>query len=477
MQVYLYSFKKRENSTAYPLPSEGKLFNVQLKNETSFLTPTLRMSVDNLSTGLFSPAAYNYAFIPYWQRYYYITDWNYTNACWECNLSVDVLASFKGEIGNTSAYIIRSASQYNGQVLDTLYPTTTHCSIEKIDIGSFVYHTRIMEGSFIVGCINNTNSTRVGAITYYALTPSELTSLLVYMFGNGIWNQSNITEISQGLYKSITNPFQYIVSCMWVPFSPNVIGSSTSTTIGVGFWDTGVTGKYLDVMVKEYGFHTNRAIPRHPQIARGDYLDHAPYTSLTAYIPPFGEIPIDTNYLVFGNNNWLYYKLYMDFITGIGNMYISITDGYDIEGAADPYRFMTMRTAQIGVPIQIAQVMSDYATSVQNLSGAMGNAFTWNFAGMFSNIMASYAADMPKVSTQGANGSFIETIEPPYLIIEHKQVVDENLAEFGRPLCNTRTINTLSGFIQCGEDDHSFTATQTETERINRYLKEGFFYE
>lgn len=476
MQVYLFSYKKRENSTAYPLPSEGKLFNVQLKNETSFLTPKLRMSVDNLTSGLFSPAAYNYAFIPYWQRYYYITDWNYTNACWECNLSVDVLASFKGEIGNTLAYIIRSASQYNGDILDTFYPTTTVTAITKQRISSEIYHTTIPGGCFVLGCINNAAADRVGSVTYYALTSAELNSVLVYMFGSGIYQASNITEMGEGLYKSLFDPFQYIVSCMWFPYAASVVGS-TSTTVRVGYWDTGVTGKAINLIVNEIGFKTESPIARHPQIARGSYLDHAPYTKLTAYYPPFGEIPIDTNYMIFGANNYLYGKMFIDFITGQANCYFTITNGYDIDTTADPYRYMTMRSAQVGVPIQIAQVMSDYATSIQSVGGALSDAFSLNIGGIFKNIVASYAADMPKVSVQGANGSLIEIIEPPYLIVEHKQVVDENITEFGRPLCNTRTINTLSGFIQCGENDHAFTATQTETEQINRYLKEGFFYE
>ena len=57
------------------------------------------------------------------------------------------------------------------------------------------------------------------------------------------------------------------------------------------------------------------------------------------------------------------------------------------------------------------------------------------------------------------------------------QIVDENLTEFGRPLCATRQINTLSGYVQCGEEDHSFSGTRTENEEINRHLKQGFFYE
>jgi hypothetical protein len=136
-----------------------------------------------------------------------------------------------------------------------------------------------------------------------------------------------------------------------------------------------------------------------------------------------------------------------------------------------------MRTAQIGVPIQISQVMSDYVATISSGGAAIGSAFSGNIGGIFSNIISAVESAMPKVSSLGANGSLVEIIEPPYLIVEHMQVVDENIYEFGRPLCNTRQINQLFGFIQCGEDDHQFSATKTESEEINRNLKNGFFYE
>jgi hypothetical protein len=136
-----------------------------------------------------------------------------------------------------------------------------------------------------------------------------------------------------------------------------------------------------------------------------------------------------------------------------------------------------MRTAQVGVPIQISQVMSDYVSTLTSGVGAVSSLFSGNIAGIFNNIASGVQSAMPKVSNLGANGSLVEIIEPPYLVVEHMQVVDENRTEFGRPLCNTRTINTLSGYIQCGEADHQFSATRTESEEINRNLKEGFFYE
>ena len=119
MQIYLYKFNKRPNSTAQPLPTAGKAFTVQIKDECSFITPVLRFTPDNLVSGVFSPVAYNYVQIAYWQRFYYITDWQYINGSWEATLSVDVLASFKAEIGSTSAYVVRAAGASDGSIIDT----------------------------------------------------------------------------------------------------------------------------------------------------------------------------------------------------------------------------------------------------------------------------------------------------------------------------------------------------------------------
>ena len=479
MNVTLYKFSKRLNSTAQPAPSSGTSFTCELKDETSFINPILKFRPDHLTSGLFSPSAYNYASIVYWQRYYYITDWKYINGLWECYLTVDVMASFKSEIGNTSSYIIRSASQYNGDISDSFYPATTVCAITKQQISSDIYHTTIPSGCFVVGIINKSqNTNKMGAVVYYALSGQDMGNLMNYLFSDSIYQQANISsaEITDGLYKSLVDPFQYISSCMWFPVPTSTLGSTTET-ITVGYWNTNITGTVVTYVTKEIGFKSNSAIARHPQIARGAYMDHAPYTKLTAYYPPFGEIPIDTTYLQYGANNYLYGKMFIDFITGLADCYITITNGYDTDTTADPYKYMTMRSGQIGVPIQISQVLTDYLSTLQNGVGAISNLFTGNLGGVFNNIISGVQNSMPKVSSLGSNGSLIEIITPPYLVVEHYQVVDENLTEFGRPLCNTRTISTLSGYIQCGEDDHSFSGTKSENEEINRNLKEGFFYE
>ena len=118
MNLYLFSVNKRINSTKRPDLSSGKELTVQLKDEISFENPVFKIKSDVIG-GTFTPVAFNYAYAPYWMRYYFITDWKFINGCWECYCSVDVLASFKNQINNTTAYVIRSSSNYDTNIIDT----------------------------------------------------------------------------------------------------------------------------------------------------------------------------------------------------------------------------------------------------------------------------------------------------------------------------------------------------------------------
>lgn len=474
MNVHFYKFTKRLNSTKQPPVTQGINVECQLKDECSFLNPVLKISKDIVS-GVFSPAEYNYCQIAYWGRYYYITDWEYKNGIWEANLTVDPLASFKAYIGATNAYVIRSSASYNGAIIDGYYPTTTTKSINKVQIFTDWFRKTLTEGCYVLGVVNNGGAgVRVGSVSYYALSNTEIASLMAYLFSDNIFNMSSIDEIGEGLYKSMFDPFQYIVSCMWFPIPKSELGSTTQN-IKVGYWETSVTGTVCSTLIKQYAVNSNTAIPRHPQSNRGEYLNFEPYTKLTAYIPPFGEIPIDTSFCQYNDNNWLNGWVFIDFLTGIADLYIGITNG--LEDTANRTKYVTMRSSQLGVPIQLSQVMTDYLSTAGSIGGAISSIFSGNIGGIFSNIVSGVQNAMPKISNLGSNGSFLEVVITPYLIVEFNRLVNEDLSEHGRPLCQIKKLSDIAGFIQCGDDDYQFPCTKTETEEICRNMKNGFFYE
>ena len=470
MQVVLYKFTKRPNSTKEPSPNDATktvLNNVNLKEDTSFLFPTL-IFTKSIITG-FNPVMFNYVTIPVWQRYYFIKDWRWASGVWECDLEVDVMATFKEEIGDTSAYIVRSASLYNGAIIDGFYPAKSDVSITKVNVSTSWYNVAPSGGTYVLGCINYETGSKIGSITYYALTGSQLGMVLNYLFQSNIFNSENIYDISQGLFKSMFNPFQYVASCLWFPFSTVAFGSSAAN-VKVGYWDTGVSGIVVTSLAEKT--YVTATIPDHPQISRGNYLNHAPYTNLTLFIPPFGSIPIDTAILEKGK--YLYSAVLVDHITGQATIRISTCAD---SSHLDEYNIITERSGMLGVPIQLSQIMPDYVGTVASIGNVAGSLLTGNIIGALGNVLNAVDSQMPKVSSSGANGSFIETLQYPTLIVEHLRLTDEDNAEYGRPLYSVQTIKTLSGYVQVGEDDHAFSGTDTECQMINKYMKSGFFYE
>ena len=471
MTVKLYSFTKRKNSTKQPGANTGTTLSCQLKNDCSVMNPVLIFNPNSADFSTpFNPSQYNYVYIPTFSRYYFVSDWSYARGVWECSIAVDVLASFKTAIGATSSYIIRSASASDGSVIDGKYPAKTETTIQRIALASSWNGVAPSGGCYVVGIINNVAAGNIGSVCYYVLTTSQLGSLLTWMFSDSIFNASSIDEIGSGLYKSIFNPFQYIVSAMWFPFGLASIASSNTANIVVGYWNSGISAQVIGSLA-QLTFVTG-SIPDHPQIARGSYLNYAPYTVLTMYIEPFGSIPIDTSFRNIGN--YLYCPVYIDHITGECLLRVAITESSSVLNQS---RIITERTAKIGVPIQIAQTATDYIGMISGGLQAIGSLASLNPIGIAGGVLNALESSMPKVSTQGVNGSFSMTIPDPSLICEFKHLVNENQTEYGRPLMDTRTINTLVGFIQCGESDHAFSSLSGENDQINQYLISGFFYE
>ena len=470
MNVYLFGFVKKENSTKTPIITDGVQFSMQLKEETSVLAPVLIVNKTNSQGQPQQPTVYNYAYIPAFMRYYFIRDWQYINGAWICYCSVDVLASHKLEIGTTSCYIERSASAFNGDIIDSLYPAKTDVEIVSATIANSWSGVAPSGGCYIVGIINYQSSNPIGAISYYAMDTSGLNSLLAYLFSNNIYQAGSITEIGEDLFKSLFNPFQYIVSCMWMPGSASIYGS-TATNIKVGYWPTTVNAVMVNA-ITDVRFVTGE-IPNHPQISRGAYLNYEPYTKITLYCPPFGSIPIDPYYTRVGK--YLYAKVSIDVATGEAMINVSFRPN-----TSAPYQAKSciQKSGMMGVPIQLAQVLSDYSGAISTLGNSLSGGITGAIMGAVgATVQSAIATQTPKVATSGSNGSFNNFTIAPELVVEFYRIADEDLADLGRPLMSTRTISTLSGYVKCAESHFEGNCYEEERTRINAYLVGGFFYE
>lgn len=493
MNIVLYSgFDKKMNSTKRP--GEGVSYITltgTLKDPCSVMSPVIR--IKRTATD-FVPCNYTYAYIAKFNRYYFVSDVRWSEGFWEISMNEDILASYKVPIGNSTQYILRtdSTTDYNQMITDVEYPATNDTTLFQYNIQSgFVNDPQL--GFYIVGIISGDNAAAVGAITYYAMTDAEFGDLkaallnennLVTM-GLAILDPGTgdlipqITDMSLEVLKTMYNPFQYIASCMWFPISGGFTGYPVSK-IRIGWWEYNLGGMKIPAQTVDV-FEGPTNIVHHPQAAtRGDYLNYSPYTRCTLY-GIFGTLPLDLSYFD-KDDDQVNLTYIIDLITGQCRVRVE-----SINSTTHFFHYIAETSFLIGVPIQLAQIATDYlgtAVAAVDATGSTLSSFAkLDFGGAISNaahgIYNTLNASMPQLQTSGNNGSFMITDQylPTTFVYQFRNLVDEDIVHKGRPLCENRTINTLSGYILCADGEMDLDCLESERSAIADYLTSGFFWE
>ena len=478
IKVNFYTFSKRVNSTAIP-SGTGTEYDVTIKQPCSILNPVIELNASQTT----SPA-WNFCHIADFERWYWVSNWTWERGLWIADLSVDPLASWRTEIGASSNYVTRSSYEYDGAVMDTYYPVKAESSISRVAASGgspWAGGSNINNGTFVLGVVNNKplenptgKASSFGAVRYYLMSSGDMRDLMTTLLGNISYMQ--ITDIGEELAKGIINPFEYIVSCMYFPFAhtvntpaaANQIPGTNLFTISVGWWDlTGVAGGLINSNDPVINMTSSFTVPKHPQAsARGKYVNMAPYSRYTLNYGPFGTIPIDTSLLQ--DCSTLKVELDVDLITGGGKITLSNASGND---------FPIINYAQLGVPVQLAQITTDILGAVSGAVGTVGSLLTGNILGAISGIASAAQSLLPQYKTQGSNGSVLNFDQAPELIGEFFSIVDMDNAEHGRPLCARRTISSVPGYIMTESPEVAAPATAAELTKILNYMSGGFFYE
>ena len=472
------NFSKRSNSTKQP--TGGTTFSGVLKEPCSILEPTILIES---SSATFQ--SFNYAHIPIFQRYYNITDIVSINGLWEVHMRSDPLATYKTQIGSIIAYVERAAADFDGDIQDTLYPAKSVANIIHPDITSSYHTVAPAGGTYVLGVFTKEPGLgHGGAVTYYAMGETELNNLMNYLLSSQFLDDAGFdyvegtqvplpypeNGVTQELARCIVKPIDYIASCMWFPIDSL---SGTPGTLTLGYWDFGentFSAKKLETLV--YTENVIATIPQHPQNVagsnpRGNYLNYAPYTSATLYIPPFGSIPLDMSYRENGSfGGAVHATIYVDTITGKATARVTL-DGNECAEAS----------AMFGTPIQISQITPDVLGGLSDLGGSLMSLSLGQMGGFMHTVGNAIKEFTPSPRSTGVNGSFLTEVVPPKLVVRRAMLVDENNTEMGRPLCQNRTIDTLSGYIKCGEATDNLPGFESEKTEIQKALLNGFFWE
>lgn len=489
MNVSLYTFAKKKNSTATPT-SVPTVYDCTLKDGCSLVNPTIGLDIGLLT----SPASFNYAQIDTFLRFYYVKDWYWDKGLWWANLTVDVLATYKTGILNSTLYIARASKEYDGTIADNLFPAKTSLSDSWISewntqqalkspwVNSFA------NGFYVAGIINN-DSDSIGAVSYYAFTPSQFATLKSFLLGDTTWTGIMTTnpDIGENLYKSLFNPFQYISSINWFPFSFNTSWGQSISSLKFGWW---VINNLFCYRLTSYQTTITQAmlIGSHPQSdERGRYLNGPPYSLYRMIAPPFGEFELDGSLLY--DALYVQYdatkctsvsvEITVDFIAGSGVLHVSANNNGE---------FFTLLLAQtnIAVPIQIAQITTDKWGEIRNTAetGAkiLSSASSLNVGGVVANITTgifnAIESRIPHMQQQGNNGSLAIYNQDFRIECIYYTMADDALNDKGRPLCKEVQTSTLyPGYVLAVGAHVSVAGTEEEIASINAELDRGVYLE
>ena len=473
--INLYTLTKDSNSTKQPTGT-GTELACNILSPADIVSPLVEIKHTD-------PTAFNYAYIAAFHRYYFIEGITYNEGLWILSLRCDVLATYKTEIGAQSLYVLRAASDSDGSIQDNSYPPTANVTKRhqyqlpsegipgyQLLSGETEYTFLGYNGGYIALNVAGTGTS--GATTLILLTTSDFRDLIAMLYT--AIDGFQITDVIKNVVQKFGgNPQELINGAMWVPFP---FRGDNYAVVKIGGWearDTTVTpervinGLYIDDPVYDmqdliFNIH------KHPQAAtRGSYLNLSPYTSYIMGIPGCGVITLDASKLI--NETSINVKRTVDAFTGQYTVDIVTTTSNQI---------LAHLAGQIGVPISLRgannadKVAGDI---IQTVGAAVSGNVIGAAAGYIGTIM-DMASGTP--TSSGMGGGFSEILgRPIWMDTIYYSVTDEDNTHNGRPLMQTRTINTLSGFIMVQKGDVPIAGTSAEADEIRSLLEGGFYYE
>lgn len=466
MQAIFYQFAKRTNSTKRP--SGGQEFGIDLKAPCNIIDPEIKIATQS------DPTGYNYCYLPTFSRYYWVKNWTYVDGLWNASLTVDTLASYRDQIGNSTEYVARSSATYDGTISDGLYPATAKVqSVTTAFQGGFA--ETINGGFFVIGFIAK-SANSIGAVTYVVMTPSNAKRLSAKLLTNVSYLNIDNAEISDNLTKILFNPYQYIVSCNYFPFDVAELAAHLPivSNVDVGWWSVDVPCWILGADNNNLTKSVSVGIPKHPQAAsRGGYCNASPYTDYTIFLQPFGVIPLDASKL------WGAATLSIQYVVDL------FTGDSILRIFTNTNQLVHETTAKLGVPIQLSNIAFDIPsgggllqTGIAAAFGGLQAAFSGgSISDVGNGILNAAQASNADVASKGATGSTIAFDSIPYMVARFKILVDDNNEHHGRPLCRRVRLFSIPGFIMVDDPDIALPATAAEIDSVKSYMKNGFFLE
>ena len=374
LTIAMLQFNKPKNSTRRPeIFLQENLFQGEIKGDFSPMALEVTFNFTN-------PAAmpkYNYAYIYPFKRYYFITAWTFVGGLWTASFTVDVLATYREEIKESTQYILRSESDPSPDIIDTTWMQRggVISTVQGLDDARTFWGlpSGVNSGTVVCGIVGGTEY-NVGAVTHYAMTYAAFNNLMNVMLSSPSWMGISSSEISNELQKALINPTQYIVSATWLPCGLSLISGTQVSQLKLGWWYFNISNGVVKAITDPTAtltFNTSINIQKHYQInslPNMRFLNLAPYSRYSLSFLPFGVFELDSGVLY--NYDKLVLQVKFSPLTGDAVLYVK---GGDLNGTVYPEHLL-VTTCKVGVPVPTGQVAANLgnATEALTLGAAVG---------------------------------------------------------------------------------------------------------
>ena len=474
MKVRFYHFSKRNKSTKQPAGTDSyQEKEVALKDKCSITAPLLLCQTENV-------AAYNYVYIPSWNRYYFVSEAASVENMWEVALIEDYLASYKTQIGLTSANILYATGSTKS-IVDSRIPVTSQVLIghEQSAISCFTV-TDGNNGTIILGI---TGSGSFGS--YLLKNSADLPDLL-----DGVddwWStdvQSQLDAAKQLFYGGSAG--NCLKGGLGIPiaFSGSDVGTLENLYLG-GYpcksGNNNIQGyKITNPILKASGSVT---IPWQST----DWKRVSQYSTVVAYFPLIGILSLPATELQ--SESSISYTYSVNINSGDVSLEVRSTTGNKKLAVASSNCALSIPIGATGLDTRKIN------TAVASGVGAAGAAITGAVAGFTLPVLGAIGAGIASLAgnTLGALGGATEgqgglgggstngLDKVIHLYVVQKQLTDTQTnfnPIMGKPYMGVATVGSFSGFVQTdGFQFEDVQAYSSEKDMINKLLDSGIYFE
>ena len=460
-----YTTAKRHNSTA--IPSGGADMDVVLKDGSDLLTPTFKI---------------NYSGVPNWSmmrfegRYYFITGiTSLRQDLWEITAAVDVLATYKGVITGSSAFVLYDGA-LNTEVTDDRLAVKTSATES---VNSTPIPNISAAGSYVLSIIG-----KGGTDSWILPNTTNLTDLITAsvddILGVVPATKPTIMEQVQASLSYLKNVFVQILasgkapdsvrSCFWLPWT--ITGQSGR--IYLGDYDSGIDGQRIVTPIQ-----TNAAAVAIPWQA-DDWRRNAPYHQIYVYIPFVGVINIPPAAVM--DCGMINARFALNKLDGSLSVMLSA-------GTLGAERRIGTYSAQSGVSIPIgssnispAQMFNSLVAAGGAVAGMMAGGPAVGAGAIAGLTAATRGALVGTPSAIGGGGggaaSGLSTSLECITVFHDTNVQPASVASaIGTPSFEYKSLGSLTGYVQTHSASIAGSMTDTEREMINSLLNGGIFIE